>query len=194
MIGRLQGKVIDIESGQLLVDVGGVAYEVDVPLATSLRLAISEEVVLHTHLVIRDDAHVLFGFETKPARALFRALLKVNRVGPRLALTILSGIEVDALVSCIRAGDTKALARVPGVGKKTAERMILDLKDALPDIAVAAANVIPLPSANDRFADAESALVGLGFKPQEAALALARVENQEADVETLIREALKALG
>lgn len=193
MIGRISGRIIERVQGHLLVDLNGIGYEVEVPWSTYARILDLEVITLHTHLVVREDAHLLYGFLTKTERSLFRALLKVNRVGPKLALTILSGIEVDALVNCIRTNDTKTLAGVPGVGKKTAERMILDLRDGLKDFAPGG-KVVPINTPAGNLADAESALVGLGFKPQEAALALARIENPKADVESLIKQALKALA
>lgn len=193
MIGRISGRIIERVQGHLLVDLNGIGYEVEVPWSTYARILDVDAITLHTHLVVREDAHLLYGFLTKTERSLFRALLKVNRVGPKLALTILSGIEVDALVACIRTNDTKTLAGVPGVGKKTAERMILDLRDGLKDVAPGG-KVVPINTPAGNLADAESALVGLGFKPQEAALALSRIENPKADVETLIKQALKALA
>lgn len=194
MIGRIQGNIIEKSVNRVLLDVGGLGYEVEIPLTTYYRLEGSgDAIVLHTHLVVRDDAHLLYGFYTLSDRDLFRELIKVNGVGPKLALTILSGMEAEGLGQCIRDNDVKALVALPGVGKKTAERLILDLRDKLPHLAGELASVVPL-RANDNLADAESALIELGFKPQEAARALARVENADADVESLIRQALKALA
>ncbi|HKI74726.1 MAG TPA: Holliday junction branch migration protein RuvA [Pseudomonadales bacterium] len=191
MIGRIRGKLAERSVTRLLVDVGGVAYEIDIPLTTFYQLPADDDITLYTHLVVRDDAHQLFGFHSVDDRDLFRALIKVNGVGPRLALTILSGMESDVLAQCIRAGDTKSLVALPGIGKRTAERLILDLKDRVPELGTPAAGSKHL---QDNLADAESALIGLGFKPQEAALALAQVEDDSADVATLIKQALKALG
>lgn len=193
MIGRIQGKIIEKTVTQVLLDVNGVGYEIDIPLTTYYRLiGDNETVTLHTHLVVREDAHHLYGFYTGIERELFRALIKVNGVGPRLALTILSGMEAEALAQCIQANDIKALTGLPGVGKKTAERLILDLRDRLPELS---GERPPAPDeVPDNVADAESALIGLGFKPQEAALALSRVDADGADVETLIKQALRALG
>lgn len=178
---------------QLLVDVNGVGYEVEIPVSTFTRIEGMEEVTLHTHLVVREDAHLLFGFGTERERELFRLLIKVNRVGPRVALTILSGMEADALAQCIRSSDAKSLSKVPGVGKKTAEQIILDLQGKMPEL-VADEGSSPGVASGGNMADAESALIELGFKPQQAAMALGKVDDTEADVATLIRQALKVLG
>ncbi|XOV87459.1 MAG: Holliday junction branch migration protein RuvA [Pseudomonadota bacterium] len=193
MIGRLRGRVLEAGMTQLLLDVQGVGYEVEISLATHAAIAGStEEIALFTHLVVREDAHQLFGFATLAERDLFRALIKVNGVGPRLAVTILSGMDAAGLVGAVRDKDVKALVALPGVGKKTAERLIIDLRDRLPEQMAVGPRAGPPVS--DAFGDAEAALIGLGFKPQQAAMALSRVENPAADVETLIRQALKSLG
>ena len=191
MIGRLHGSIIDKGLSRILLDVGGVGYEVDIPLTTYYRLAAEETVTLYTHLAIRDDAHQLFGFYTERDRDLFRELIKVNGVGPRLALNILSGMESDALAQCIRGGDVSSLVALPGIGKRTAERLILDLREKLAEFGGEPVAVVPI---SDNIADAESALIQLGFKPQEAARALATIEDVGADVEILIKRALKALS
>ena len=191
MIGRLHGTIIDKGLSRILLDVGGVGYEVDIPLTTYYRLAAEEIVTLYTHLAIRDDAHQLFGFYTERDRDLFRELIKVNGVGPRLALNILSGMESEALAQCIQAGDVNSLVALPGIGKRTAERLILDLREKLAEFG--GGSVLVKPSSDD-MADAESALIQLGFKPQEAARALAGIADSGADVEVLIKQALKALS
>jgi holliday junction DNA helicase RuvA len=192
VIGRIQGRIVEKSATRVLVDVHGVGYEIDVPLSTYLRLGDDDTVTLRTHLVVREDGQQLVGFYTDIERVLFRALIKVNRVGPKLALTILSGMEAAALVDAVRHNDVKALAAIPGVGKKIAEQMILDLRDALPAVVPGAMAEGRLPVANS-LADAESALIGLGFKPQQAALALSKVADPGADVEVLIKAALKLL-
>ena len=191
MIGRIRGTVVEKSVSRVLLDVGGVGYEVDIPLTTWYRLAEDDAVTLYTHLVVREDAHQLFGFYAVQDRDLFRSLIRVNGVGPRLALTILSGMESEALGRCIKEGDVKALVALPGIGKRTAERLILDLRDKLPEFAPGP--VTTTKPAADNVADAESALIELGFKPQEAARVLAGIGDEGADVETLIRQALKAL-
>ena len=130
MIGRLRGTLAEKQPPHLLLDVGGVGYEVEVPMTTLYRLPAQGEVVtLHTHLVVREDAHLLYGFGEKRERELFRELIRLNGVGPKLALALMSSLEVDELVRCVQAQDTAALVKVPGVGKKTAERLLLELMD-----------------------------------------------------------------
>ena len=193
MIGRVQGKILEKNSHQVVVDVQGLGYEVEIPLTTFFHLGENgSEVMLYTHLVVREDAHLLFGFSTVSERELFRALIKVNGVGPKLAVAILSGVDVKAFSRCIQNNDVKALTSLPGVGKKTAERLIIEMRDRLPALADGF-----LPSAQrapDLVADAEAALIGLGYKPQEAARALAQIEDQDVSVERLIRQALKSLA
>lgn len=197
MIGSVRGKLIVKQAPHLVVDVGGIGYEIEAPMTTIYALpAIGEEVSLHTHLVVREDAHLLFGFATEQERRLFRTLLKVNGVGARMALTILSGIETDEFIQSIRSGDTDRLVKLPGIGKKTAERLIVEMRDRLKDWQVesplrpaASGTARPQGSAID---DAVSALVALGYKPQEASRFVMAVAVDGMDSETLIREALKA--
>lgn len=201
MIGRLRGTLAEKQPPYLLVDVGGVGYELEVPMTTLYRLpSVGEPLTLHTHLVVREDAQLLYGFAEKRERELFRELIRLNGVGPKLALALMSGLEIDELVRCVQAGDTKALTRVPGVGKKTAERLLVELKDrfqaweALPGSAplvVEPARTLPVASAE---ADAVSALVALGFKPAEASRAVALVEGDDLSSEELIRRALKGMA
>jgi Holliday junction DNA helicase RuvA len=191
MIGRLVGEVIERELQQILLDVSGVSYEVEIPLSTYYQIVeLTGPVTMFTHLVVRDDAHLLFGFATKEERSLFRALIKVNGVGPRLALGILSGLDAESFARCVRDNDLKTLVAIPGIGKKTAERLIIELRDKLAGFDVSAV-AVTMP--RDVAGDAESALIGLGYKPQEAARAINRVDAPADDVETLIRLALKQL-
>ncbi len=193
MIGLIRGLLVERAPGQVLVDVAGVGYEIDIPVSTFNALPQAQQTVqLFTHLAVREDAQQLFGFASVEDRDLFRALIRVNGVGPRLALTILSGMDASALAQCVHGNDVKALTGLPGVGKKTAERLIIDLRDRLPEADVS--ETTATAARGDHFADAETALIGLGFKPQEAARALACVEDSSADVETLIKLALKELG
>ena len=178
---------------QALVDVNGIGYEVEISLPTSERLGDLEEwVTLYTHLIIREDAHTLYGFHTEKERELFRCLIKVNGVGPKLAVSIQSSIDSDSLIRSVRDNDLKALVSLPGIGKKTAEKLIIDMRDRLKDWesqdSLRRTNV----TNNDAIADAESALIGLGYKPQEAAIALAGID--EKNVELLIRLALRRLA
>lgn len=200
MIGRLRGTLAEKQPPHLLVDVGGVGYELEVPMTTLYRLpSVGEPLTLHTHLVVREDAHLLYGFAEKRERELFRELIRLNGVGPKLALALMSGLEVDELVRCVQTGDTKALTRVPGVGKKTAERLLVELKDrfqvweSMPGapLVVEPARAASVSSAE---ADAVSALVALGFKPAEASRAVALVDEDGLSSEELIRRALKGMA
>ncbi|WP_145010034.1 Holliday junction branch migration protein RuvA [Pseudomonas oryzihabitans] len=199
MIGRLRGTLAEKQPPHLLLDVGGVGYEVEVPMTTLYRLPAQGEVVtLHTHLVVREDAHLLYGFGEKRERELFRELIRLNGVGPKLALALMSSLEVDELVRCVQAQDTSVLVKVPGVGKKTAERLLVELKDrfkAWENLPAIAPLVLPnqAPAAASAEADAVSALVALGFKPQEASRAVAAVEGEDLSSEELIRRALKGM-
>ncbi len=191
MIGFLRGILAHKHPPSLLLDVGGVGYEVDAPMSTFYQLPdTGVEVTLHTHLVIRDDAHVLFGFATVSERALFRALIRVSGIGPRLALAILSGLSPDEFQRCIQQGDATALQRLPGIGKKTAERLIIEMRDRLPD----ATTRLTAGDATDPIHEASEALIALGYKPQEAERLLTRVKGEVKSVEELIRLALKQAG
>ena len=130
MIGRLRGTLAEKQPPHLILDVNGIGYELEVPMTTLYRLpTVGEPVTLHTHLVVREDAHLLYGFAEKRDRELFRELIRLNGVGPKLALALMSGLEVDELVRCVQAQDTSVLVKIPGVGKKTAERLLVELKD-----------------------------------------------------------------
>ena len=197
MIGRIHGVLLEKQAPTLLVDVQGVGYEVQAPMTTIYQLpALGELVTLHTHFVVREDAQLLYGFANQRERSLFRTLIKVNGVGPKLGLTILSGIETDDFVRCVRDNDTATLVRLPGVGKKTAERLLIEMRDRLKDWHVEGASDLPLMAAaagNPDFAgEAESALIALGYKLQEAAKAISAVNDGNAESsEVLIRLALK---
>ncbi len=198
MIGRLRGTLAQKQPPLLLVDVNGIGYEVEAPMSTFYQLpALGETVVLHTHLVVREDAHLLFGFASESERRLFRTLIKVNGVGAKLALTILSGISADEFARSVQDNDTAALVRLPGVGKKTAERLIVEMRDrladwegpaVLPGVAPAQAAVTP---AADEVRDAISALIALGYKPPEASRLVSKVETEGLSSEEIIRAALK---
>ena len=206
MIGRLQGILLEKQEGEVLLDVQGVAYEVEVPDSTWYQLPdCGQPVVLHTHFVVREDAQQLFGFFDYRDRTLFRQLIKVNGIGPRLALGLLSGMNSGQLVGCVLNNDVNALVKLPGVGRKTAERLVMELRDRLRnwegEVALAdrpAAKAASSASAS--FGEAEAALLSLGYKPQEASKAvLAAVSALENDeivpvTEQIIRMALKNLG
>jgi holliday junction DNA helicase RuvA len=199
MIGRIRGKLLEKLAPELLVDVNGVGYEIQAPMTTIYQLpALGETVELFTHLVVREDAHLLFGFASLRDRALFRALIKVNGVGPKLALTILSGMDAQDFVRCVRDNDGAGLVRLPGVGKKTAERLLIEMRDRLRDwpidgLAVSEGTAQLPMRGNDQLFDAESALISLGYKPQEATRMVAAVNKKDATLssEELIRAALK---
>jgi Holliday junction DNA helicase RuvA len=195
MIGFVRGRLISRHPPQLLIDVQGLGYELDAPMTTFYDLPeVGSEVALYTHLVVREDAHTLYGFARLAERSLFRELIKISGVGPRLALAILSGMNAAAFIQCVQAGDTAALTRVPGVGKKTAERLVIELRDRLSDrrqdVALTAE-----PGAEGRSADAVeeavSALVALGYKPQEASRMVRAVAAQSQSSEEIIRQALQ---
>lgn len=203
MIGYLRGELAEKQPPVLVIDVQGVGYEVEAPMSTFYRLpALGSSVKLHTHFVVREDAQLLYGFSTLQERAFFRTLIKVNGVGPKMALTILSGIEAEDFARCVAHDDTASLVRLPGVGKKTAERLIVEMRDKMKDWApehqsagAETALSLSAPVAKDGRQEAESALVALGYKPAQAtkAISSAAKEVPEADVEGLIRHALKAM-
>lgn len=201
MISQLRGILREKLPPELVVDVAGVGYEVLAPMTTFYCLPeIGREVLLYTHLAIREDAHVLFGFASKDDRALFRELIKVNGIGPKLALAILSGMEIVDFVRRVHDGEVSALTKIPGVGKKTAERLVVEMKDKLNawDFVRASnkavvSEPVSIPRADDPVQEAVAALVALGYKPQEASKAIAKVEAPELKAEELIRQALKAM-
>lgn len=201
MIGQLRGIILEKLPPQLILDVNGVGYEIDAPMNTFYHLPdVGSEVTLYTHFVVREDAHHLYGFYAREERALFRTLLKVNGVGPRLALTILSSINPSEFVQCVVTNDTDSLVRLPGVGKKTAERLIIEMRDKVSNWNQAA--VLPAGSPGNKKADprnqatqdAVSALISLGYKPQEASRAVSKVEDASSlSSEEIIRRALREM-
>lgn len=192
MIGRIAGTLLAKSPPMLLVDVGGVGYEIDAPMSTFYRLpAVGEPVLLHTHLLVREDAQLLYGFASEAERALFRQLLKVSGVGAKLALVILSGVAVDELLAIVADADAARLVRIPGIGRKTAERLILELREPLGRMASTPASV--LAPRGDALQDAASALEALGYKPAEARAALRDLAAEDQSSEDLIRAALKRL-
>lgn len=194
MIGRLDGILLDKRPPALLVEVSGVGYELDVPMSTLYGLpAIGERVRLLTHLVVREDAHLLYGFARDAQRRQFRALLKVNGVGPRVALAVLSGLTEGDLARCVATEDVARLTQVPGIGRKTAERLIVELRDRLSaEAGEPHAAAAPLPETRDPVGEAVSALIALGYKPPEASRLVRGVPGQGLSTEEIIRHALKA--
>ena len=190
MIGSLRGRIASKTPPQLTVDVGGLGYELEAPMSTFFHLpAVGEEVRLLTHLVVREDAHVLYGFATEDERRLFRSLIKVSGVGPRIALALLSGISVSAFAQCVLNEDIGALTRVPGVGRKTAERLIVEMRDRL--AAPQATPGAPVAAPARAEGEAYGALVALGYRPAEAARLLKAAGPGTHSTEELIRRALQ---
>jgi holliday junction DNA helicase RuvA len=200
MIGRLRGQLLVKRPPYLLLEVGGVGYEVEAPMSTFYALPeVGVEVVLHIHLQVREDAHSLFGFAAEAERGLFRELLKVNGVGAKVALAILSGMDAATFSGCVLAADAARLTRLPGIGKKTAERLIIEMRDRLgtleagaaPAAAPAAGVSAAAPAAAED--EAVNALISLGYKPQEASRMVAAVMTDDMGTEDIIRQALKAV-
>ncbi len=195
MIGFLRGRLASKHPPQLVVDVGGVGYELEAPMSTFYGLpGVGAEVSLHTHLVVREDAHVLFGFGSERERGLFRELIKVSGVGPRIALAILSGVSVDEFHRCVEAEDVASLVRVPGIGRKTAERLVIEMRDRLKGLgAPVGGGLTAAPgTASSPQAEAFSALVALGYKPAEVTRLLQKVDPAVTSTEEMIRHALRA--
>lgn len=197
MIGFLRGKLIQKTPPQLVLDVHGVGYELEAPMTTFYDLpALGDEVKLHTHLVVREDAHILFGFASETERMLFRTLIKVNGVGPKLALTILSGQSVEEFYRSVNDSDAKALVRLPGVGQKTAERLIVEMRGRLPALSGESASGDRRQAAtlvnNSPKQEAITALCALGYKPQDAAKMAQAVAGDNDSCEDIIRAALRS--
>jgi Holliday junction DNA helicase RuvA len=197
MIGRLKGILVSKAPPFLLVDVQGVGYEVEAPMSTFYQLpAVDSEVTLHTHLIVREDAQILCGFATESERRLFRSLIRITGVGAKLALAILSGMSADEFTRCVQDNDAASLTRLPGVGKKTAERLIIEMRDRLADWEGAESAALPdataQPVAPDAGREAVSALIALGYRPQEASRMVQLVDSEGLSSEDIIREALKA--
>ncbi len=196
MIGRLKGILLEKQPPFLLIDVNGVGYECQAPMNTIYNLPqIESSVILHTHLSVSENAHTLFAFYSLEERSLFRELIKVNGVGPKLALAILSAMSAIEFVQNVRQGDVNRLVKIPGVGKKTAERLIIEMKDRLKDWNVASGengitNELPLVSSSN-VEEAISALVVLGYKQQAASQAIKKIGNDTLPSTSLIRQALK---
>ena len=200
MIGRLRGEIIAKHPPQVLVDVGGVGYEVEAPMSTFYDLPqVGEPVILITHLVVREDAHVLYGFLREHDRALFRGLLKVTGVGAKMALGILSGMDAQRFAQCIEQEDLTALSRLPGIGKKTAQRLVMEMKDRVGDLGGGVSAVIggaaaTAVAADDPLNDSVSALVALGYRPADANRMARAADDGAKTSEEIIRAALKAAG
>ena len=206
MIGRLQGVLLEISGSGVLIDVHGVGYEVEIPESTLMQLPeTGTELVLHTHFIVREDAQHLYGFTSTRDRSLFRMLLKVNGVGPKMALGLLSSMDIETFVTCVHKNDVNALVKLPGVGKKTAERLLIEMRDRLahwefaPGSGTSRQDRVSIEG-NAALQEAESALVSLGYKPLEASRALVHAEAQLREkgevltTEALVRTGLRYLG
>lgn len=196
MIGQLRGRILSKQPPVLLIDVNGVGYEVEAPMSTFYALPeASEEVVLHTHLLVREDAQILYGFASDSDRSLFRSLLKISGVGGKMALAILSSMTASEFAAAVEAGDTAQLTKIPGVGKKTAERLIIEMRDRLDKLQLTGAAAVAAPSGEvPRTADGDavSALIALGYKPNEASRMIRQVSTPDMDTEAMIKAALQA--
>jgi Holliday junction DNA helicase RuvA len=195
VIGRIHGILLQKEPPAMLVDVGGIGYELEAPMTTFYDLPpTGSEVTLYTHLVVREDAHLLFGFSRASQRSLFRSLLKVNGIGPRVALAVLSGMNEDEFALCVSSEDITRITKVPGIGKKTAERLIVEMRDKVEtgDVALPASSAAALPT--DPAAEAVSALMALGYKGNEASRLVRNVSGDDLTTEDIIRQALKNIA
>lgn len=205
MIGRLRGILLEKQAPDVLLEVGGVGYEVQLPLTSFYQLPeLGQEVVLYTHFVVREDAQLLYGFHSATERALFRQLIKANGVGPKLALTILSGLTADDFVRCVQLDDLSTLVKLPGIGKKTAERLLVEMRDRLKDWGMAAADsafstlqlkpvAVSLTASEQAEQDALGALVSLGYTQQQASKAVQQVKTDDMSSEMLIKAALRSM-
>ncbi|WP_438951730.1 Holliday junction branch migration protein RuvA [Porticoccus sp.] len=197
MIGRIHGTLLERKAPELLIDVQGIGYEVLVSLNTFFDLPVpGQTVTLHTHFVVREDVQQLYGFADTVERELFRSLIKVSGVGPKMALAILSGMTAADFVHSVQHNDTATLVRLPGVGKKTAERLIVEMRDRLNQFTAGSTESAvtgPAGRQTDTVQEAESALIALGYKPQEAARMITAVVSEGQSSQELIRLALKSM-
>lgn len=190
MIGRLTGILLAKQPPQVLLDVNGIGYEIDVPMSTFYNLpATGQSVSFYTHLVVREDAHLLYGFGSEDERHVFRRLIKVSGIGPKVALTILSGLSVGELAQAVASQDAARLVKIPGIGKKTAERLVLELRDKLAQSAVSVSS----GGRADPLGDALNALLALGYNEKEARWAMGQIDDGAGTSEA-IRQALKLLS
>lgn len=197
MIALLRGKLMEKRPPILIVDVMGVGYELEAPMTTFYDLPTAgADVLLHTHMVVREDAQRLYGFSLPQQRDLFRSLLRVNGVGPRVALAILSGLSIDEFTVCITDQDVDRLTRVPGIGRKTAQRLIVEMRDRVAETGESSLASQPGPGAPkpDPVGDAVSALIALGYKPVEASRVVRNVAGENLTSEQIIRHALRSLS
>ena len=193
MIARLTGRVLTLDQGALVLDVNGVGYEIEVASSTANSVEIDKIVTLETLLIVREDAQILFGFTELTEKKLFQLLIKINGVGPRLAIGIMSGLNEDELSLAIMEKDIKVLTSLPGVGKKTAERLVIELQDKI-TFEKASGKKNKSKMSQELLSDLEGTLLNLGYKPQEVDFAIHRIKIESTDLEVLIKAALKELG
>lgn len=192
MIGSLRGRLIFKQAPQIVLECGGVGYELEMPMSTFLDLPeTGADLFLHTHLLVREDAQILYGFTTNDERLLFRTLLKVNRVGAKMALGVLSAMTANDFRRCVEYEDTTTLSKIPGVGKKTAERLIIEMRDRIDKVLPAAAGATPLSAGASARSEAFDALVSLGYKPNEVNKLIGKLDTDKLSAEDIIRQALK---
>jgi Holliday junction DNA helicase RuvA len=193
VIGSLRGTLVSKRPPWLTLDVGGVGYELEAPMSTFYRLPeLGSEVELHTHLVVREDAHLLYGFATEDERRLFRDLLRVTGIGPKIGLALLSGMDADTFMRCVESQDVAALTRIPGIGRKIAERLLIEMRDRIRALGQMPSDSSKTGVAAGARAEAYAALVALGYKPVEVNRLLQSVEHDGGATEELIRRALQA--
>ena len=192
MIGSLRGRLASKQAPQIVVECSGVGYEIETPMSTFLELPqCDSDLFLYTHLLVREDAQILYGFATEDERLMFRTLLKVNRVGAKLALGILSAMSTNDFRRCVALEDTTSLSRIPGVGKKTAERLIIEMRDRIGAVAPAGGKVTPLTAEASARTEAVNALVTLGYKPREVQNLMSKLDIEDKSAEDIIRLALR---
>lgn len=192
MIGSLRGRLISKQAPHIVIECSGVGYEVETPMSTFLELPkIGIDLYLHTHLVVREDAQILYGFATDDERVLFRTLLKINRVGAKMALGVLSAMSAGDFRRCVEYEDTTTLAKIPGVGKKTAERLIIEMRDRIDKVAPAIPGTTPLTVAAGARSEAFDALVALGYKANEVNKLIGKLDTDDKSAEDIIRQALR---
>ena len=192
MISSVRGRLTSKQAPQIVVECAGVGYEIETPMSTFLDLpVIGSDLFIHTHLLVREDAQILYGFSTEDERLMFRTLLKVNRVGAKMALGILSAMSTSAFRRCVELEDTTAMSKIPGVGKKTAERLIIEMRDRIDIVAPGGGKAAPLSAEVSARNEAIDALVALGYKPKEVNRLIEKLDTDDKTAEDIIRLALK---
>ena len=192
MIGSLRGRLSSKQAPQIVIECSGVGYEVETPMSTFLDLPeVGTDLFLHTHLLVREDAQILYGFATEDERLMFRTLLKVNRVGAKLALGILSAMSTNDFRRCVELEDTTSMSKIPGIGKKTAERLIIEMRDRIDAATPGGGKSAPLTVEASARNEAVDALVALGYKPKEVHNLIAKLDIEDKSAEDIIRLALK---